>query len=114
VGLQDAFGEFQMQVWLKQNTALPAATATVAAAGWGGDRVALVDGPGGSWGVVLRTTWDTTGDASEFESAATPIVAKLADPGALLPGAGGKERWVVIASDDAVLQRLEGVLGLAG
>ena len=114
VGLEDAFGEFQMQVWLKQNTGVPAAIATDAAAGWGGDRVAVVDGPSGSWGVVLRTAWDTAKDAEEFESAATPLVGKLADPAALLPGAGGKERWVVIGSDAAVLQRLEAVLGLAG
>ncbi|HXI79365.1 MAG TPA: hypothetical protein VNM34_00970, partial [Verrucomicrobiae bacterium] len=114
VGLEDAFGEFQMQVWLKQNTGVPAAIATDAAAGWGGDRVAVVDGPSGSWGVVLRTAWDTAKDAEEFESAATPLVGKLADPAALLPGAGDKERWVVIGSDAAVLQRLETVLGLAG
>jgi hypothetical protein len=114
VGLEDSFGEFQMQVWLKQNTTVPAATAIDAAAGWGGDRVAVVDGPNGSWGVVLRTAWDSDRDAAEFESAATPIVSKLADPAALLPGSGGNERWVVVASDGTVLQALESVLGLAG
>jgi hypothetical protein len=114
VGLEDSFGEFQMQVWLKQNTTVPAATAIDAAAGWGGDRVAVVDGPNGSWGVVLRTAWDSDRDAAEFESAATPIVSKLVDPAALLPGSGGTERWVVVASDETVLQDLESVLGLAG
>jgi hypothetical protein len=114
IGLEDSFGEFQMQVWLKQNTTVPAATAVDAAAGWGGDRVAVVDGPNGSWGVVLRTAWDSDRDAAEFESAAGPIVSKLANPGALLPGAGGTERWVVVASDRTVLQDLESVLGLAG
>lgn len=114
VGLEDSFGEFQMQVWLKQNTTVPAATAVDAAAGWGGDRVAVVDGPNGSWGVVLRTAWDSDRDAAEFESAAGPIVTKLADPAAVLPGAGGTERWVVVGSDQTVLQNLESVLGLAG
>jgi hypothetical protein len=114
VGLEDQFGEFQMQVWLKQNTTVPAATAIDAAAGWGGDRVAVIDGPNGTWGVVLRTSWDTDRDATEFEKAAGPIASKLAAPAALLPGAGGRERWIVIGSDRAVLQSLESVLGLAG
>jgi len=47
VALADSFGEFQMQIWLKQNTTVPAATAIDAAAGWGGERVALVNGPDG-------------------------------------------------------------------
>ncbi|HEX3427427.1 MAG TPA: hypothetical protein VHS36_01365 [Candidatus Limnocylindrales bacterium] len=114
VALQDTFGEFQMQVWLKQNTTVPAATAIDAAAGWGGDRVAVVNGPNGSWGVILRTSWDTDADASAFESVATPIVGKLATPGAVLPGAGGRERWVLIASDATVLGSLGRALGLAG
>lgn len=114
VGLQDTFGEFQMQVWLKQNTTVPAATAIDAAAGWGGDKVAVVNGPNGAWGVVLRTSWDTDADAAAFESVATPIVAKLANPGAVLPGAGGRERWILIASDATVLGSLGSALGLAG
>jgi hypothetical protein len=114
VGLEDTFGEFQMQVWLKQNTTVPAATAIDAAAGWGGDRVALVNGPNGTWGVILRTSWDADADAAAFESVAAPIVAKLANPAGLLLGAGGRERWVVIGSDATVLQTLESTLGLAG
>jgi hypothetical protein len=73
-----------------------------------------VNGPNGTWGVVLRTSWDTDADAAAFESVATPIVAKLANPAGLLPGAGGHERWVVIGSDSTVLQTLESTLGLAG
>jgi len=85
-----------------------------AAAGWGGDRVAVVDGPHGTWGVALRTIWDTDADAVAFETAATPIVERLPDPAALLPGAGGPERWVLIGSDATVLQHLGSALGLAG
>jgi hypothetical protein len=114
VALADSFGEFQMQIWLKQNTTVPAATAIDAAAGWGGDRIALVNGPNGAWGVVFRTTWDSDADAAAFESVATPVVAKLANPAALVPGAGGRERWVLIGSDAKVLQALGSSLGLAG
>ncbi len=114
IALQDTFGELQMQIWLKQNATAPAATAIDAAAGWGGDRVALVNGPNGAWGVALRTIWDTDADAAAFEAAATPVVAALATPGSVLPGAGGRERWVVVGSDAATLSRLAGALGLAG
>jgi hypothetical protein len=114
VALEDSFGEFQLGVWLRGNTTIGAGAANDAAAGWGGDRIAVVDGPGGAWAVVLRTAWDTVADAAAFESAATPLVDKLVAPASLLPGAGGSERWIVIGSDDAALGRIAGVLGLAG
>jgi hypothetical protein len=112
--LEDTFGEFQFQVWLRQNTTIGANGATEAAAGWGGDRIEVLDGPSGTWGLVLRTAWDTTTDAQQFEAAATPIVEALTSPGHVLPGRGGTERWVVIASDDSTLSKVAGAVGLAG
>jgi hypothetical protein len=114
LALEDSFGEFQFGVWLRGNTTVGAGVANEAAAGWGGDRVAVLDGPGGSWGVVLRTVWDSVADAAQFEAAATPLVHGLDTPAALLPGAGGPERWIVIGSDGATLNVLSGALGLAG
>lgn len=114
VAYQDAFGEFQLAVWLRGSPAASPASANAAAAGWGGDRVALVEGPNGAWGVALRTIWDTDADAAAFEAAATPLISTMGGPGALLPGAGGRERWVVIGSDAASLQLLGSALGLAG
>lgn len=114
VGLEDAFGEFQMGVWLRGNTKLGGGAANDAAAGWGGDRVAVLNGPNGAWGVVLRTAWDSAADADAFETAATALVDGLTAPASLLPGAGGSERWVVVGSDAATLARLTGALGLAG
>ena len=90
------------------NTAFDSADATAAAAGWGGDRIALLDGPGGAWGVVLRSAWDSPADAAQFEAAATPWSPPWRRPASLLPGAGGTERWLVIGSDDATLGRLAG------
>ena len=114
VALEDSFGEFQMGVWLRGNTSINAGVANQAAAGWGGDRVVVVDGPNGVWGVALRTVWDTVGDAAQFETAATSLVDALGSPASLLPGRGGAERWVVIGSNDAALNALAGALGLAG
>lgn len=113
VDLEDAFGEFQLGIWLRESGAVGAGVAREAAAGWGGDRVAVVSGPDGAWGVVLRTRWDSAADADEFTAAADPVVGQLSSPGAVLPGAGGTERWILIASDDATLTKLGGVLGLA-
>ncbi len=114
VALEDGFGEFQLGIWLRGNTTIGIGGANQAAAGWGGDRAVLLNGPDGTWGVVLRTAWDTDADAAEFEAAAGSLVDGLASPGALLPGTGGTERWVLIASDEPTLNRLSGVLGLAG
>jgi hypothetical protein len=113
VPLEDSFGEFQTGIWLREG-GVPAAAALTAAAGWGGDRLAVLDGPGDAWGVVLATDWDTAAEAEEFEDAATTAIDDAGGKAQVLPGAGGTARWVVIASDDPTLERLAGVLGLAG
>ena len=111
VALQDVFGEFQLALWLRQNRALSAADANAAAAGWGGDRVALVEGPNGTWGVILRTVWDTDADAAAFESAAADSVEQLPSPAGLIPGTG-RDRWILIGSNDDTLHHLASVLEL--
>ena len=60
VPLEDTFGELEIQYWLRESGVQPAA-ATAAAAGWGGDRLAVAKGPSGAWGVVIDTAWDTDG-----------------------------------------------------
>jgi hypothetical protein len=111
LALDDTFGEFQTGVWLRD---AGVANATDAAAGWGGDRVLVLDGPGDAWATVLASEWDTAADAAEFESAAGPAVEALDDPAALLPGGTDTGRWVVVASNDEVLKAVAGSLGLAG
>jgi hypothetical protein len=110
LALDDTFGEFQTGVWLRD---AGAANATDAAAGWGGDRVLVLDGPGDAWATVLASEWDTAADAAEFEAAAGPLVEALDDPAALLPGGTDTGRWVVVASNDEVLKAVTGGLGLA-
>jgi hypothetical protein len=113
VPLQDTFGEFQMGIWLREN-GVSAADATKAAAGWGGDRLAVMEGPGGAWAVAIHTEWDTAGDATEFDSATTTTLKKAGGVAKVLPGAGGKTRWVLIAGDAGTLGRVANALGLAG
>jgi hypothetical protein len=87
--------------------------ATDAAAGWGGDRVIVLD-DGTNWATLLATEWDSAADAQEFEASAGPVVDALADPAALLKSGGSDTaRWVVVASSDDVLQAVAQALDLA-
>ena len=109
--LEDTMGEHQTAIWLGSPSV---AAATDAAAGWGGDRIAYLSGPNDSWAIAWHTAWDTKDDAAEFDVTAKTAVDKAGGPGQVLPGEGGTTRWVVIGSDDAALQKVANVLGLAG
>ena len=112
IPIQDTMGEMQLEILLREGGA---SNSKDAAAGWGGDRVALVEGPTGAVGVVLDTAWDTEADAVEFQAALEPLVAKLQAAGrsvaVLVPEPG---RVVLVSgSSDDVLGRVANVLGLA-
>ena len=113
VPLQDTFGEMQIGVWLREG-GVETAAASDAAAGWGGDRLAVIEGPSGAWAVAWQTAWDTTDDATAFETAATTAIGKASGVARVLPGAGGKIRWVLVASDAATMRHIANVLGTAG
>lgn len=108
---ENTLGEHQTGIWLGAPTV---AAATDGAAGWGGDRIAVLGGPSGAWAIAWQTAWDTAGDAEEFAVTAETAVGKAGGPGSVLPGEGGTTRWVVIGSDDATLAKVANVLGLAG
>jgi len=113
VSLEDTFGELQMGIWLAAGS--PAtATSTAAAAGWGGDRLAVIEGPDGAWAVVMHTFWDTDQDATEFETAATLALRQAHGISRIVPGEGGRHRWIVVADRAATLRTVQNVLGLAG
>lgn len=60
-------GEALIDIWLGElgSTSSPA----VAAAGWGGDRLAVAEGPDGEWAMAWRVAWDSAADADEFVAA---------------------------------------------
>ncbi|MCU0483759.1 MAG: hypothetical protein MUC54_05745, partial [Chloroflexi bacterium] len=113
---EDTAGEFFLSVWLRERDATgpvpePGATpvpASGAAAGWGGDRTLLLTGPGDAYALVMATTWDTPDDATEFAVAARSAVEGL--PGKSAVRAAGDDVTVLLASDGAVLGRLEAAL----
>lgn len=87
----DVFGELGMRgflaAWLDSQT-----EAETAAAGWGGDRVALLHTAGAPL-LVMYTTWDSAEDAEEFEAAANKAF------GALSAAHGGSATVQRIARD---------------
>jgi hypothetical protein len=115
-------GEMQIGVWVADGQggsgvaglALPNAAA---AAGWGGDRVASLDGPGDAWAVVWQTAWDSDGDGQEFASAAEAAMADLSGAHTVVPGGdvvGGLQSpvLVVIASNAETLAQVQEGVGL--
>jgi hypothetical protein len=116
VALQDTMGEYLLEILLRDAGGVDSSTSTEAAAGWGGDRIALVEGPDGATGVVLDTVWDSTKDAAEFAAALDGLVGRLRDAGrsASVLTPSGKRVVLVTAESDATMARLANVLGLAG
>lgn len=85
---RDTLGELILRIWLTEG-GVPAADARTAAAGWGGDRLALYRGPAGAMALLLRSEWDTAADAAEFAAAARTALARLI-PGGLVRWDAGK------------------------
>jgi hypothetical protein len=113
VSLQDTLGEFQLGIWLRMGvTRVP--LANTAAAGWGGDRVTLLDGPNGSWAIAMMTTWDTAADAAEFADAAGQTLTKLGTPGTVTAPPGGLGVTVLLGSDATVATQLDTIAGATG
>lgn len=112
VPLEDTFGELEIQDWLRES-GVKQATATAAAAGWGGDRLAVAKGPSGAWGVVIDTAWDTAADASEFADAANTAISRLPNPARISSPAGTHVAVLVASSQDALLA-LDVIFGATG
>ncbi len=112
VAFQDTWGEFQTGVWLRES-GVAEAEANAAAAGWGGDRLAVLNGPDGAWAVVILSTWDSDADATEFLDSAQVAVNGLSAP-ADVSAKGDRDVTILVASDDAVLLELDKIFGDTG
>ncbi|HEX8939574.1 MAG TPA: hypothetical protein VF763_05375, partial [Candidatus Limnocylindrales bacterium] len=76
-----------------------------------GDRVALYEGPAGTWAVAIVTAWSDGGSAARFQQAAVAAAAKLPEARVVAGTAGP---IVLVASDPATLQALAGASFQAG
>ena len=103
---QDTLGEMLLRLWLKIG-GTAGADATKAAAGWGGDRLALYRNPDGKTAIVLVTDWDTAADATEFDTAARAALAGVQTTSA---GRRSGTRVALAIGDPAAVQALDAVL----
>lgn len=113
VPLQDTLGEVELNIVMRSGDAQ---AGTDPAAGWAGDRVALVEGPGGAMASIIDTSWDTPTAASNALAELQKLAQKLTAAGkhatALMPS---ESRVVLVSADSgATLSAIANVLGLAG
>jgi len=111
--LTDTLGELQLRIWLEQVGKVAQTQAEAAAAGWGGDRIALVE-KGSTFGIAIITRWDTPADAVEFGAAAGPTLKLLPSSSAMIDPGSTNQVVLFVASDEATITALAGALGLAG
>jgi len=112
ITLQDTFGEFVLGVLVRTGKA---DAGTDPAAGWGGDRVALVEGPNGGSAAIVDTTWDTAKAATAYYGEIQALAAKLNAAGFHAAAVTPSEKRVVLISADSdnTLSLVAGVMGLA-
>jgi chemotaxis methyl-accepting protein methylase len=113
VSLEDTLGEFQLAIWLR-GALRRVVPANEAAGGWGGDRIAVLEGPNGAWGLGLVTEWDTVGDATEFADAANEAIGTLSSEVSIGHQTGSTTVTLLFASDSPTAVRLDSILGLTG
>jgi hypothetical protein len=113
VGLEDTMGELQLGIWLREALG-SVREADSAAAGWGGDRIVLLDGPDGAWAIYLESEWDSVADAAEFAGAADRSLAAIGANGTVADQAGRTRVAVMLGSDSQVATRLDRLMGTTG
>jgi len=105
---QDTLGELVLRIWLSEG-GLRAPEAATAAAGWGGDRVALFRGPGGVLALAMLTQWDTAKDADEFATAAQTAISGHGLAGRVSHAPGSSTVSVALGDESGSLaERLAG------
>jgi hypothetical protein len=105
---RDVMGEFGFLVYLEE--AVSEVEAAEAAAGWGGDVYAFLEGPAGERILVILSAWDTEEDAQEFfEVSLAPLEGSSK---ATYAGIQGNQVLMVITTTeelkDAILAQFPG------
>jgi hypothetical protein len=123
---RQTMGEARIGVWLADGAAPDRSGAIAppdwprsgAAAGWGGDQLVSLVGPGDSWAIVWQTEWDSPDDASQFTSAATDVLGGLTGAHAITAtdAAGGLSAPVLllVTSDPDTLAAAQAAFGAEG
>ncbi len=106
---QDTLGELLLRTWLSMG-GLPLADATTAAAGWSGDRIQLLTGPGGRTALAIVTAWDSVADASEFAAAARQVTGEVMGVANVASPPGSTRVTIAIAPTAALAAALAAAL----
>ena len=122
---EDTMGEMMLRAYL--GTRFLIGDPAEAAAGWGGDRVAVYVGPDDETVVLLSALWDTEGDAREFHDAFVRFTVlrtagewePLDDETVLMTrpsrtiaiSIGEVETTIIVAPDVPTLERVRSALG---
>jgi hypothetical protein len=128
--VENTLGELDLRILVEQHA--DRAAAERAAAGWGGDRYALLEDDQSRALVVVKTAWDSDTDASEFFLAYGRALEQRFGPAAARPASdpdsrafvspdlstrlvlAGAEVLVILAPDDEVAERVSQALSGAG
>lgn len=97
-------GEAWMAIWL-EGIGVSRATADKAAQGWGGDRLTVATDGDGSWVLGWRIAWDTSAEATEFETAYSEVQPDLSFA-ARLVHVSDRETIVLQAASADMLERI--------
>jgi hypothetical protein len=106
VEAQDTLGELFLRTWIASAGQSASGVATSAAAGWGGDRVGVLRGPGDAGAIVLVSTWDTAADAGEFADAAARACGDYGIDADVVHAAGTRHVAIAATPDDAARRTL--------
>jgi hypothetical protein len=89
-----------------------------AAAGWAGDRLISLDGPGDAWAIVWQTAWDSADDVQPFVKAANAATTDLPGAHAMvradISGDASEPALVLLTSDEETLAAVQSALGVGG
>ncbi len=112
ITLQDTFGEFVLGILVRAGKA---DAGTDPALSWGGDRVALLEGPNGASAAILDTTWDTAKAADDYFAAIQALADKLNAAGNVATAVPlGDKRVVLVSADsNATMSLIDSVMHLA-
>jgi serine/threonine-protein kinase len=100
---ENTLGEFLLRTYLEEH--LEQAQAGSAAAGWGGDRYALLAGPEGERVLALLINWDTSEDSDEFFEAYAVFAENKTEGNADAVTDDPSRRWWITQDQTLLLTR---------
>lgn len=117
---EQTMGELIMQVWAAGDETPPETFPGLpvewphaeAAAGWGGDRLAMYEHPDGRWAIGWEIIWDSEADALEFRDRASELAPTI-DPSTVVTDLGNSSTVIVTASDVSIVNALTAAFGEA-